>query len=331
MQVQQQPAVGTPRTATTSPPLEVLPPGWPAIPGEPEWLWQSLRYQFWHPADLARSIRHAGPFTVEQREAIAYWWSLLAAIEGLGPRAYAAAFVHATERHDSDQVRWSLLAMLRDALQHEQLCRLVIERFAPGWPLAYRPQTTLGRTANRHLGQVYQEAERCWDGYRRGLAQEGIGVTGGALLGELVTGALCEQWAAGCTMPAFATAFRHLARDAQRHQAVLRSLAARDWPLLSAEGRSEVAAQVQATARLLSAAMLDPVAEQPGLPGDPATSRRACHAAACRAGLGVPDAERRQELLRTALLEIKDLQRRYDIPFPAMPGLAILATEQDTT
>lgn len=310
MAVGQYRAVGIERPPITGPPLEV-----PA-PDEPEWLWESLRYQFWQPTDLAGSIRHAGPFTPEQREAIAYWWSLLAAVEGLGPRAYAAAFVRATVQHDSDQVRWSLLAMLRDELQHEQLFRMAMQRLAPGWPLHYQPQTALGRDANRHVGQADQEAERCWRGYQHALDKAGIGVVSGALLlGALVTGGLYERWACGCTHPAFATAFRHTAHDAQRHQAVLRALAARDWPLLSASQRSEAAAQVQATARLLSAVMLDPAANQP----------------ARQAGLAVPSAEQRQELLRTALLEVKDLQHRYHIPFRAMPELAILGTQEDAS
>ena len=316
---------------TTIPPLEVVAATGTTTPGEPEWLWESLRYRFWQPTDLARSIRRAGPFSVEQREAIAYWWSLPAAVERLGPRAYAAAFVHAAERHDSDQVRWSLLAMLRDELQHEQLCRMVVEGLAPGWPFQYAPRTTLGRQGIRHLRDVYEEAERCWDGYRRVLAQDGIGVASGALLlGALVTGDLYERWATGCTIPAFATAFRHSARDAQRHQAVLRALATWDWPLLEAAQRSEAARQVQASARLLSSVMLGAAARLPGPSGDVVACLPACEDAARQAGLGVPSAEQRQELLRAALLEVRDLQERFDIPFPAMPSLAILGTETDT-
>jgi hypothetical protein len=318
MTARQHRAAGIERPPTTGQPLDVL------APDEPEWLWESLRYQFWQPTDLARSFRGAGQFEPEQREAIAYGWSLVAAVEGLGPRAYAAAFVRATERHDSDQVRWSLLAMLRDELKHEQLCRLAIQGLAPGWPLHYQPQTTLGRHASRHLDQVDQQAERCWHGYQRALGQDGIGVVSGALLlSTLVTGSLCERWAFGCAIPVFATAFRHIARDAQRHQGVLRTLAARDWPLLSDSRRSDAAAHVQAAAKLLSIVMLDPATGRPDLPGGPAADQPAWQAA-----LGVPTAEQRQELLRTALLQVKDLQHRYHVPFPAVPELAILGTQQ---
>ncbi len=319
MAAPQHPTVGIGRPPATSPPLEML------TPDEPQWLWESLRYQFWQPPDLARSMRRAGQLEPEQREAIAYWWSLVAAVEGLGPRAYATAFVRATEQHDSDQVRWALLTMLRDALRHEQLFHLAIQRLVPGWPVDYQPQTAVGRHASRHLGQVDQEAERCWHGYQRALDQQGIGVVSGALLlSALATGDLYEHWASGCTIPVFATAFRHTARDAQRHQAVLRALAARGWPLLSVAQRSAAAAQVQSTVELLSVVMLDPASGQPDLPGDAAASQ-----AACQAVLGGLAAEQRHELLRTALLQIRDLQHRYHIPFPAMPHLAIRGTQQD--
>ncbi len=314
MAVQEQEVPKMDYPPTESPPLEPLRPERLAGPTEPRWLWDSVRYRFWDPTDLAGGIRRAGPFTVEQREAIASWWSLLAAVEGLGPRLYAAAFVRATEQHDSDQVRWSLLAMLRDEVQHEELCRLALEHLAPGWPLHDAPPTSPGR----RLHEAYERAEHYWHGCQRALSQDGIGVVeGGLLLVELVTAGLYERWATGCTIPIFATAFRHAARDAQRHQAVLRALACRDWPRLGASGRTETAAQVQTAAGYLSAMVLRPFGEE----REPPVELLARHA-----GFGVPTAQQRQEVLRAALLEVKDLQDRYDIPFPAMPRLAILGT-----
>jgi hypothetical protein len=317
MTAQPQEAVGMARRPMGNPPLEPLLAEQLTSPAEPRWLWESVRYRFWHPTDLARGIRHTGPFTDEEREAIASWWSLLAAVEGLGPRVYAAAFVRATERHDSDQVRWSLLAMLRDEVQHEQLCRLALEHLAPGWPLHDAPPTNLGR----NLHDAYEQAEQYWHGCRRAMNQDGIGVVeGGLLLVELVTGGLYERWAAGCTIPMFATAFRHAARDAQRHQAVLQALAARDWPRLGASGRTEAAGQVQTAAGFLSAVVLTRLGEE----REPPVELLARHA-----GFGVPTVEQRLEVLRAALLKVKDLQARYGVPFPAMPHLAIPGTQAD--
>jgi hypothetical protein len=324
MAVRQQQAIGTATQPTTSPPIEMHAPGPSSLAEEPSWLWESLRYKFWRPIDLARGIQYAGPFTVEQGETIAYWWSLLAKVEGLWPKAYAAAFVRATEQHDSDQVRWSLLAMLRDALHHEQLYRLAVERLAPGWPRQGARQSSIRREASQHLREVDERVQCCWDGYQSALAHQGIGVISGALLlGTLVTGSLYEHWATACVTPALATAFRHLARDDQRHQAVLRALATRDWPSLSFEQRSQAAAQVRATIQLVSTIALDPVAGPPEAPGDQATSQRPRWLGACVGGLGVPTAGQRQELLRAALLQVKNLQDRYGIPFPALPALAI--------
>jgi hypothetical protein len=295
------------------------PTGRPADKEEPAWLWESLRSRFWEPADLARGLRSAGGLESGQREVAAWWWSLLAAADQLGSRMYAAAFVRATEQHDSDQVRWSLLAMLRDEVQHERLFQLVMEYLASRGPRRAAPRPAQGQ-AGQHLREVNQEAERRWRGYRGALDRHGIAVvTGELLLDALVTGDLYSRCASGCMIPPFATAFRHLSRDALRHQGALRALAARDWPRLSVVQQAEATAQVQAAAGFLSRVMLDPA-------GDLATDPTV----ACAAGLGVPSGEERLEVLRTALLKVKDLQGRYGMPFPAMPELAIPGGEQVT-
>jgi hypothetical protein len=268
-----------------------------AVGDEPAWLYESVRHQFWRPDDFVHGFTHADRLRPEQREALAAWWTRVAVAEGLGPRMYGAAFVRATERDESEQVRWSLMAMLRDELQHERLFGLAIEQLAAGG--AEGGDTVSG------------EAERWWHGYRQAIDRHGIGVAGGALLlRELVIGKVYERWACDCALPAFATAFRHAAHDARRHQDVLRALVARDWPKLSVQQRAETVAEVRTAARLLRAVMLDQVE----VDGDRAAATAA----------GVPTADQRLEMLREALLEIKRLHARYLIPFPDLPDLAIL-------
>jgi hypothetical protein len=279
-----------------------------AVADEPAWLYESLRFQFWRPDDFVHGFTHVDGLRAEQCEALAASWSRVAIAEGLGPRMYGAAFVRATERHESEQVRWSLMAMLRDELQREQLFGLAIGQLVPG------------RAEDRDVAA--DEAERYWHDYRRAIERHGIGVAAGALLlRELVIGKVYEHWACGCALPAFATAFRHAAHDARRHQAVLRALLARDWPRLSVQQRVETVAQVQAAARLLRAVMLDQVEVR----GDRAAPPTAATAA------GVPTAGQRLEMLREALLEIRQLHARYLIPFPDMPELAILGNSPGMT
>jgi hypothetical protein len=301
------------------------PTGRPADKEEPAWLWESLRSRFWEPADLARGLRSAGGLESGQREVAAWWWPLLAAADQLGSRMYAAAFVRATEQHDSDQVRWSLLAMLRDEVQHEELFRLGMQSLGPGWSRRAGPRTPSGQ-ADDHLVEANKEAERCWRAYQQALDRHGIAaVTGGLLLVGLVTAPLYDHCALGCAIPAFATAFRHLGRDAKRHQDALRALVTRDWPRLSASQRTAAVAQVQAAAGFLTTAMLGPAGTLRALvSGDPPSNL----AIACREGLGVPSGEDRLEILRGALLKVKNLQALYGLPFPAIPHLAIPGSEQ---
>jgi hypothetical protein len=312
----------------TDPPPAVDARGWPATADELESLWEPLRFRFWDPADLVAAIRRAGPFTPEQGDAIAFWWSLLGALEELGPRLYAAAFVNKSQQHDDDAATWSLVAMLRDELQHEQLCRLVVNALGRGSPGRYAPRTTLGRLAGNFLRQVEQESERCWRTYRYGLDLHGIAAVSGAMLLRVTTTAgLYERWAGGCAIPTIGTAFKHLAQDARRHQSVLRALVAKDWPALTPGQQSEAAMQVRATAKFLSVITLEPFGGQTRSLDDLRPGVRACEDAACQAGLGIPAIEERLETLRSALMEMRTLQARYSIPFQAMPELAILGTQ----
>jgi hypothetical protein len=313
--ITRQQAVGT--GTPTSPEPKGPPAGGAADTEGPAWLWESLRYGFWEPADLAQSMRCAG-LEPGRRAVAAWWWSLLAAADQLGPRMYAAAFVRATERHDSDQVRWSLLAMLRDEVQHEQLFGLALRSLAGGGPKGLASRRAPGQ-AERHPREAHQQAERYWTTYRAALDQDGLAVvTGGLLLDALVTGDLYGSCATNCTIPALATAFRHLGQDAKRHQGALRALVSRDWPGLPPPQRAAVANQVQAAAGFLGGVLIDPE-------GDLAIGP----AVACGEGLGVPSADQRLEAVRAALLKLKDLQLRYGVPFPAVPALAIPeATQQ---
>jgi hypothetical protein len=317
----QQDRVAFQRLPTVTLPREVLTEHRDDVPEEPAWLLESLRHEFWDPSELARGAGPTDPIAGEQQPAIAQWWSTLRALESVGPPSYAAMFASACERHDSDQVRLSLLAMLRDAVKHEQVCRIAHRRVMPeqsgqeGW-------TDLARGTDQHLRQVEREAGRCWREWQRALHRHGIGVVSGAmLLRSLTLGGLYEQWSYTCAVPAVTAMLRNMARDHQRHQCVLRALADQSCRTLSSGQRATATSQVQGTARLLSVALLDPeVGPRIGADALPGHIREP--------GLGVPVAQRRLELLRTALLEVRDLHARHGIPFHAMPELAIPAARR---
>jgi hypothetical protein len=226
-------------------------------------------------------------------------------------------FASACERHDGAQVRWSLLAMLRDALKHEQVCWIAPRRLVPERP-GQAGWTELARGTDAHLRQVEREAGRCWREWQRALHRDGIGVLSGAmLLRSLTLGGLYEQWSYTCAIPGVAGTLRNIAQDQRRHQYALRAMTDKSCRTLSSGQRATAATQVQGTARLLSIALLD-LDVVPRIDAALAGHIR-------EPGLGVPAAERRLELLRTALLAVRDLHVRHGIPFHAMPELAIPA------
>ena len=304
------------RLETVTLPREVFTEYRDAGSDEPAWLLESLRHEFWDPSELARDIGRTVPIPGEGRAAIAHWWSIVRALESIGPPTFAAMFASACERDQADQIRLSLLAMLRDAVKHEQVCWIAERRLAPERPGA-DAWTDPGRAAGAHLRQVEREAGRCSREWQRALHRDGIGVLSGAmLLRSLTLGGLYEQWSFTCAIPAVAATLRKVARDDRRHQSALRAVTDHSCRALSSGQRATAAAQVQGAARLLSVALLDPDVA-------PGFGAGALAGHTCEPGLGVPAAERRLELLRTALLEVRDLHARHGIPFDAMPELAI--------
>lgn len=285
---------------------------------EPEWLLESLRQEFWDPAELDRGLAHTDPIAGEQQ-----WWSILGVLESLGPPAYAAMFASACQYHAGAQVRWSLLAMLRDAVKHEQVCHIAQRRLSP-----QRPAEEIACDADAQLRQVQRQVERkagrCWREWQRALHHGGVGVLSGAmLLRSLTLGGLYDQWSYTCAVPALALTLRNLARDHRRHQCALRAVTDQSCRTMSGAQRAIAALQVEGTARLLSLALLDPQVAAP-IGGDtPAGHMR-------EQGLGMPTAEQRLEVVRTALLEVRDLHARHGIGFHAMPELAIPAASQGT-
>jgi hypothetical protein len=88
--------------------------------------------------------------------------------------------------------------MLRDELQHEQLCRMVLQHLTPDWPLHDRHPTTSPATCTRRTSRPSSA------GLVAGVPWTSMGSASwkaGLLLVELVTGELYDGWATTCAIP----------------------------------------------------------------------------------------------------------------------------------
>lgn len=83
----------------------VYPLNWPEGPAKLEEIWQAAQTQVWDPAALPWSGYDVSSYTWEQREAIGYWWTLIAVFDASAPAVMATAFVKTYEAHEDDVVR----------------------------------------------------------------------------------------------------------------------------------------------------------------------------------------------------------------------------------
>jgi hypothetical protein len=105
------------------------------------------------------------------------------------------------------------------------------------------------------------------------------------------------------------------------------SLMERDYPKLAVEDRSLITKQIRAGYLFLSAVLYEPPMDFWDLPADFVEVQRRAEAVARDAGFHIPDVETKKENWRRAILNLKGVLDRYDIPFPAIPEVDISGEE----
>ncbi len=85
-------------------------------------------------------------YSWEERESIAYWWSLLSVFDASAPPVFAEALIKTYEVHEEDPVRKCFFSVTRDEQNHEIMCGLAITKLLghPD-PITYVPKTELGK------------------------------------------------------------------------------------------------------------------------------------------------------------------------------------------
>ena len=109
--------------------------------------------------------------------------------------------------------------------------------------------------------------------------------------------------------------------------AICLSLMERDYPKISDEDRSIVTKQIRAGYVFLSGVLFEPPSDFWDLPEDFISTQREIEEAARAAGLGVATYDEKLENWRQAMLNVKGVLERYDIPFPAIPEVGISGEE----
>ena len=307
----------------------VYPLSWHNQTAKLEEVWDAAVRENWDPKALPWDTFDVESYTWEEREAIAYWWTILSVFDASAPPVFAAAFIKTYEEHEEDPVRRCFFSVTRDEQNHEQMCGLAITKLLGcASPLEYEPKTELGKLAKRNTQWLYYNGGRYWNGYKKAVPKYSLAVLFSSfLMGEIAAATIFHQMAAGCSEPVFKEAFRNIGRDEGRHMAICMALMERDYPKLPKEDAAVITKQVRAGYLFLSAVLFEPPVEFWDIPDDFIEVQRKCEAVARGAGFHIPTYEAKKENWKKAMLNLKGVLDKYDIPFPAIPEVGISGQE----
>lgn len=307
----------------------VFPLSWHRGTQKLEEIWEASRREVWDPAKLPWDTLDVDSYTWEEREAIAYWWTLLSVFDASAPPVFAGALIKTYEDHEEDAVRRCFFSVTQDEQGHEQMCGLAITKFLdhPD-PLTYEPKTEIGRLAQRNAKWLYFNGGRYWDGFKHAVPKYPLAVLFSSfLMGEIAAATIFHQMAAGAREPLFEEAFKNIGRDEGRHMAICLAVMERDYPKMDVENHSLITKQIRAGYLFLSAVLFEPPADFWDLPDDFIEAQRRIEQVARDAGFHIPEYEAKKENWRNAILNLKGVLDKYGIPFPAIPEVDISGEE----
>ena len=307
----------------------VFPLSWHAKTQKMEEIWDAAQREFWDPKKLPWDTLDVESYSWEEREAIAYWWTLLSVFDASAPPVFASALIKTYDDHEEDPVRRCFFSVTRDEQNHEQMCGLAITKFlGHDDPLTYQPKTDLGKRLQKNAMWLYYNGGRYWNGYKNAVPKYSLAVLFSSfLMGEIAAATIFKQMHDNSRELVFKEAFRNIGRDEGRHMAICMALMERDYPRLAAEDKALVTKQIRAGYLFLSAVLFEPPEEFWDLPADFIKNQREGEEVARGAGFGIPTYEAKKENWRNAMLNLKGVLDRYGIPFPAIPEVGIEGQE----
>ncbi len=307
----------------------IYPLSWHEGTEKMERIWENSKRDAWDPQKLPWQNFDPSKYSWEERECIAYWWTLLSVFDASAPPVFAQAMIKTYEEHEEDAVRRCFFSVTKDEQNHEQMCGLAIKKLLehPD-PLTYTPKTELGLRAQKNTHWLYYNGSRYWDGYKKAVPKYSMAVLFSSfLMGEMAAATIFHQMSIGCTEPVFKEAFKQIGRDEGRHISICLNLMERDYPKLFHEDKELITKQIRAGYLFLSAVLFEPPLDFWDLPSDFIDTQRKIEDVARKAGFGIPDYETKKQNWVSAMLNLKGVLDRYGIAFPAIPEVGITGQE----
>ena len=292
-------------------------------------IWEASQREYWDPDKLPWDTFDVSKYSWEQRESIAYWWTILSVFDASAPPVFAAALIKTYEMHEEDLVRRCFFSVTRDEQNHEQMCGLAITKLLehPD-PITYKPKTDIGMRLQKNAKWLYYNGGRYWDGFKKAVPKYSLGVLFSSfLMGEIAAATIFHQMSANCTELVFKEGFKKIGMDEGRHMAIILTLMERDYPDLSEEDKNTITKQIRAGYLFLSAVLFEPPEDFWDIPSDFIANQREGEAFAREAGFFIPEYEEKKENWKNAMLNLKGVLDKYDTEFPAIPEVGITGKE----
>ena len=222
-------------------------------------IYEQARDPGWAPSRLPWDSVDPSAYSLDQRYALAYWFSLLSVFDSSGPAVFARAMIHTYETHEEDPIRKCFFSITRDEVNHEEVCGRAIQLFTPGGPLGYEPETPLGKLARNNVEWLYHNGARYWEGFKKGVHKHPLPLLFTAFMfGETAAATLFHSMHQRTTIPALKEAFRCIGQDEARHLGICLALLQKVMPALSDEDKARVTKQLRAGFVFLSGVLYEP-------------------------------------------------------------------------
>ncbi|MGB3287981.1 MAG: hypothetical protein WBA83_01770 [Burkholderiaceae bacterium] len=282
----------------------------------------------WSPHTLPWHTLDPQQYSIDQRYAMAYWFTLLSVFDGSGPTVFARAMIHTYEQKEEDPVRKCFFSVVRDEMNHEEVCGRAITLLTPGGPLRYEPETSLGKLARNNVEWLYYNGSRYWRGFNAAVDKYSLPILFTSFLfGEVASSTLFHGMYERTTIPVFKEAFKRIGQDEGRHLGICLAVLEKLLPVLTPADKEMITLQLRAGFVFLSGILYEPPEQFWELPATFLPAQRSIEEVARSAGLGVLTLEERRENWRTAVLRMKANLDPYGIEFPALPEVGISGKE----
>lgn len=310
----------------------VFPLDWPAGAPITHELFKLAKREAWDPEDLPWHELAEAKLSAEERLGIGYWFSLLGIFDAAAPPVFAHALIEMYKHHEEDGVRKCFSTILRDELNHEEVCRFATQGALPGspaGPLRWTPKTALEKAAYSNIEWGYYNGGRYWNGYVEAHKKYPLQVLFTSfLMGEVAATTLFSEMSKEAKLPLFKKLFHNVSKDESRHARMALYLCQRTFPSLPPEHKAFVTRQLRAGFIFLSMILYKPF---PGkfweLPPGFIDNHDVLQEAALSAGLGLVSMKRREEAWKNAMLRVKTTMEKFGIEFPAMPEVGLSGAE----